>query len=105
MAGTIIEEDLTVIGNIESSDGSVEIKGTVVGDVTVGTVTIHPTGSIEGTLSAQDINIEGKLKGNLKGSNLKLAPTSQVQADIFVQTMTIENGAQISGKVKISGLK
>ncbi len=103
MASSIIEEDLKIEGNISSSEGSVEVKGSVVGDVAAEAVIIQPSGSIDGALSAKKISIEGKLKGSLKCDDLKLASTSDIQADVLAQTMTTESGAKVEGKVKITG--
>ena len=103
MTSSIIEEDLTIEGNINSSEGSIEVKGNVAGDVTAEAVSIQPSGSIEGALSAKKISVEGKLKGSLKCDDLKLASTSDVQADVLAQTIAIESGAKILGKVKITG--
>lgn len=103
MTSSIIEEDLTIEGKITSSEGSIEVKGNVTGDVTAEGIIIQPNGSIDGALSAKKISVEGRLKGNLKCDDLKLASTSNVQADVLAQTMTIESGAKILGKVKITG--
>ncbi len=103
MASSIIEEDLKIEGNISSSEGSVEVKGSVVGDVAAEEITIQPSGSIDGALSAKKICIEGKLKGSLKCDDLKLVSTSLVQADVVAQTMTTESGAKVVGKVEITG--
>ncbi len=103
LASSIIEEDLKIEGNISSSEGSVEVKGSVVGDVAAEEITIQPSGSIDGALSAKKICIEGKLKGSLKCDDLKLVSTSLVQADVVAQTMTTESGAKVVGKVEITG--
>ena len=103
MASSTIEEDLKITGNISSSKGSIEVKGNVLGDVAAETLTIHPNGSVDGAVSAKKVNIEGNLKGSLKCDDLKLTSTSHVQADIFAQTMTTDSGAEIVGKIKITG--
>ena len=103
MANSTIAEDLIIEGNVSSSEGSVEVNGRVIGDVAVGTILIQPSGSIDGGLSAKTISIEGTLKGNLKCDDLKVVSTSHVQADIVALTMTVESGARVVGKVKVTG--
>lgn len=103
MASSIIEEDLKIEGNISSSEGSVDVKGSVAGDVAAEAINIQLGGSIEGALSAKKIGIEGKLTGSVKCDDLKLESTSHVRADIVAQSLTTENGAKVVGKVEITG--
>ena len=103
MASSIIEVDLKIEGDISSSDGRVDIKGSVVGDVAAEVVIIQPSGSIDGALSAKEISIEGKINGSLKCDDLKLVSTSNVQADVLAQTIVIESGAKVVGEFKITG--
>ena len=79
-SGGIIEEDLVIEGNIRSSEGTIDVKGRVVGDVSAETVTIQISGSVDGAMSAAKIEVEGSHTGSLKCDDLKLASTSEVQA-------------------------
>lgn len=103
MASSIVEEDLTIEGNIRSDGGGVDIKGHVVGDVSADAITVQLSGSVEGALSAKQIVIEGKHNGSLKCDDLKLASSSNIQADVVARTMETESGAKVMGKVNITG--
>ena len=103
VANSIIAEDQTIEGNIASGEGSVEIKGKVIGSVTAQSIIIHVSGSIDGALSAKSTVIDGRYKGKLKCDDLRLSSTATIQADITAQTMTVENGAEIEGNVQITG--
>ncbi|CUK20712.1 Polymer-forming cytoskeletal [Ruegeria denitrificans] len=103
MASSIIEEDLTIEGDLNSSAGGIEVKGRVVGDVRAETITVQIGGSVDGALSANKIVIEGKQKGSLKCDNLKIASSAQIQADVSAKTMATESGARVVGKVNIAG--
>ncbi|WP_170766556.1 polymer-forming cytoskeletal protein [Ruegeria lacuscaerulensis] len=103
MANSIIEEDLTIEGNLNSSAGGIEIKGQVVGDVSAETITVQIGGSVDGALSAKKIIIDGKHQGSLKCDDLKIASTAQIQADVAAKTMATESGAKVVGKVNIAG--
>ncbi|WP_299083227.1 polymer-forming cytoskeletal protein [uncultured Ruegeria sp.] len=103
MASSIIEEDLTVEGNVRSDGGGVDVKGHVVGDVSADVITVQLGGSVDGALSAKQITIEGKHKGSLKCDDLKLASSSNVQADVIARTMETERGAKVVGKANITG--
>ncbi|MEX0349386.1 MAG: polymer-forming cytoskeletal protein [Paracoccaceae bacterium] len=103
MASSIIEENLTVEGNISSDGGSVEVKGRVVGDVDAQAITVQLKGSVDGALSAKMITVEGKHSGSLKCEDLKIASSSQVQADIVAESMATESGAKVVGNINITG--
>lgn len=103
MPNSIIEEGLTIEGNVSSSDGSVDIKGRVVGDVSAKKITVQLSGSVNGVLSGERIVIEGKHKGSLNCDDLRLASTSQVQADVVAKEMEMEGGAKVNGKIDIKG--
>lgn len=105
MASSIVEEDLTIEGNIKSNGGGVDVKGNVVGDVSADSITVQLSGSVAGALSAKKITIEGNHNGSLSCDDLKLASTSRVQADVVARTMETESGARVVGKVEITGEK
>jgi len=103
VANSVIEEDVTIEGNITSSQGSVEVRGRVVGDVSAQAVTVLEGGTVDGALSAKSVTVEGIYSGKIQCDDLRLAASSQVQADVSAQTMSTENGAQLQGNIKVSG--
>ncbi|MEO9651758.1 MAG: polymer-forming cytoskeletal protein [Roseobacter sp.] len=103
MAASTIETDLVINGNIKSNDGSVEIKGNVVGDVIAASVVVRVGGAVNGALSAKQVSLEGKHKGSLKCESLSLASTSEVDASVDAVTIATESGAKILGQVNVAG--
>ncbi|WIY24247.1 bactofilin family protein [Parasedimentitalea psychrophila] len=103
MSNSIIEEALTIEGNMKSEQGSVEVKGKVIGDVSAKSVVVRTNGSLAGAVSAETVTIEGKQTGSIKCADLTLASTSDVQVDVEAQTMTTQSGAKVSGKLQITG--
>lgn len=103
VASSIIQEDLTINGDISSTEGSVEIKGTVIGDLTAQSIIVQEGGSTNGTLSAKSVAVEGGHCGQLQCDDLKLASTARVKADVSAHSMSTESGAKIEGTVKITG--
>jgi len=100
---SIIEEDLMIEGNSRSSEGSVDVKGRVLGDISAETITVQVSGSVDGAMSATKIAVEGTHKDRLKCDDLQLASTSQVQADVVAKVMATESGATVKGKIDITG--
>lgn len=103
MVNSIVEEELTIKGNIKSKDGNVEIKGNVIGDVAAASVVIQSDGTIEGAVSAKNVVVQGKHKGSLTCNDVTFASTSHVQADVKAETMTTESGAKVVGRIEITG--
>ena len=87
---SVIEEDLTLEGDIKSNEGTVEVKGKVLGNIAAASVVLHQSGAIEGAIAATSVSLEGSYQGTLKG-------------DISAKTMTTENGAILIAKVSITG--
>lgn len=100
---SIIEEDVTVEGNLTSSKGSVEVRGRVVGDVSAQSVTVHSGGRVDGALSAQQVAVEGRYSGKIQCDDLRLSASSQVTADVEARAMATESGAQLQGNIRITG--
>ena len=61
-SGTVVEGKLT-------TEGSVRIDGTIVGDVVAkADAAIGPMGTLEGKLTAKNISLAGKVKGTITAS-------------------------------------
>lgn len=100
---SVIEEDLTVEGDVKSTKGTVEVKGKVLGNVEAASVSLHQSGDIDGAITASSVSLQGDYKGTLKCDDLHVAATSNVKGDVSAKTMTTERGAILIGKVNIAG--
>jgi cytoskeletal protein CcmA (bactofilin family) len=103
MSRTVIEEDLTIDGNLTSEDGDLTVKGRVTGDITARSIDVHATGQVNGAISAADVIIQGKQSGRIKCVELSLQKDAEVKADVIAQTLSSEKGARLVGKVQITG--
>ena len=103
MSGSVIEEDLAIEGNLVAEDGNVSIKGSVGGDVTAKLVDIQQSGTVTGTIRAAEVKIAGKLKGSVQCGGLTLAVGSITEADVKTDTLSVEAGARIAGRIKSEG--
>ena len=103
MTGTVIQEDLTIQGDLSAKDGDITISGKVTGDVSAKSVEVLAPGKIVGGISASDVKISGRLEGSVKCDSLSLEEKSEVKADVTAGTMTMRSGATISGRVEAKG--
>lgn len=103
MTRSVIEEDLTIEGNITSKEGEIEVKGRVMGDMAARSVDIHPGGRVEGAIEAETVRIQGGQSGRIKCGELSLDKDADVKADVAARTLISEKGAKLAGTVQITG--
>lgn len=99
MNPSVIASNMNVLGNI-ISDGVLDIDGQVDGNVRGHSVTVRPDGRIRGDLMAEDVYIYGTVDGLIKASNVTLYASAHVNGTIMHESLTIEDGAQVDGKLK-----
>ena len=98
-APSIISADMRVVGDI-SSQGEIQVDGTVEGDVRAKSVLIGESADIKGELFAEQVQIHGRVNGLIKSRVVHLARTAHVVGDILHESMSIENGAFLEGHCK-----
>ena len=94
---SIIGTDLTISGNLICK-GEVQVDGVVEGDVQGSNVVIGEGATVTGGISADEVIVRGHVVGSVHGRRVMLQTTSQVEGDIFHQSLSIEQGAMFEGK-------
>ena len=83
------EEDMVIEGRIE---GRVELEGHH--------LTIGPNGDVTGEISAHQLTVVGRVKGNVRAAErVELCDTSQLTGDILAPKLLIQEGAQFNGHI------
>ena len=101
MVPSIIGEDLTVVGNV-SSKGEIQVDGEIQGDIECGSLLLGDKAQVQGSVSAEDVVVRGKVIGSVRGLRVTLQAQSHVEGDIFHQSLAIEQGAYFEGKSRRS---
>ena len=97
---SLISETVSIEGTINSS-GAIDIAGLVKGPVYSKELVVRETGSITGTIEADDVEIHGHLDGKVSAQNIVVGSTGTVKGDIeFGNNLRTENGADIDGYIK-----
>jgi cytoskeletal protein CcmA (bactofilin family) len=94
---SILSSDLRIVGEITST-GTVEILGEVEGSIAAHGLIIGGEGSVSGQVTADSIEVKGKLDGRVDSKSFTLRAAAQVAADISYSSLVIESGAQIEGR-------
>ncbi len=86
-------EDLYLDGEVE---GSIELKQNA--------VTIGPNGKVKAKINAKSVVVDGKVTGNVFGSDrVELRGSSVVTGDIVTKRIVIAEGAFFKGSVNQEG--
>lgn len=101
---TLISSKTEIVGNVKFSGGlhiDGLVKGNVIADAGSGAVVrISDKGCIEGNISAPNIIINGRVRGDVHALEyIELAKKAQVQGDVFYQMMEMVLGAEVNGKL------
>ena len=97
---SLISETVSIEGTINSS-GAIDVAGLVKGPVYSKELIVRDTGSITGTIEADDVEIHGHLDGKVTAQNIVIGAPGTVKGDIeFGNILRTENGADIDGYIK-----
>jgi cytoskeletal protein CcmA (bactofilin family) len=98
---TLIGESATIDGNL-STKASIKVDGRINGDVHVeGRVIVSESGQIQGNVNASEIEIYGKLDGNVTAKTLSLRSGGHITGNISVKDLEIESGASYQGHIQM----
>lgn len=98
---SVLGSDLTITGDVTST-GSVEVHGQLDGNLTARGLVIGSDGAVNGSVSAESVEVKGRLDGRVSTENFTLRASAVVQADVTYATTSIENGAQLQGRLTLA---
>jgi len=101
-----ISRDTTVKGDIESS-GDIRIDGVLEGNLNCkGRVVVGPEAKIKGVIRCKIGDVMGTIEGEISVEDLlSLKSTCLVKGDIAMGKLSVEPGAQFTGKSSMGGDK
>uniref|UniRef100_UPI0026272522 bactofilin family protein n=1 Tax=uncultured Brevundimonas sp. TaxID=213418 RepID=UPI0026272522 len=92
-----LSSDLQFDGNV-TGGGDLQIDGSIKGDVRVGRLIVGETGAVEGNVSADYVEVRGRIVGNVSGKQVKLIATAYVDGDVTAEQLSIDIGAYFQGR-------
>jgi len=98
-AASSISTDLIIQGNMKTT-GDINVEGQVEGDIRAHLLTIGEGATIKGEVIADDVVINGRIIGRVRGLKVRLTATARVEGDIIHKTIAIESGAHFEGSVQ-----
>lgn len=99
---TFIADGVIISGDLHGN-GTILVEGIVEGEVRVaGSVTVHPSGLITGTVEADTIRVAGSVVGNIIASeHLQLERTGTIDGDVTCVSFVLEDGGRLNGRSRM----
>jgi cytoskeletal protein CcmA (bactofilin family) len=91
-----IASDERHVGNIDFA-GTVKIDGQIAGEIHATRVVVAIGATVTGGIEARTIHVDGTVNGPVAGGRISLGPTARITGDVVYDTLSIANGASISG--------
>jgi cytoskeletal protein CcmA (bactofilin family) len=98
-APSILSSDLVVKGNMKTT-GDIQIEGMIDGDIRAHLLTVGEGATVKGEIVADDVVVNGRVIGRVRGLKVRLTSTARVEGDIIHKTIAIESGAHFEGSVQ-----
>jgi cytoskeletal protein CcmA (bactofilin family) len=91
-----ISSGLSIVGKI-IGQGALTIFGQVEGELRASTVVIAEGAEMIGDVVAEELTVNGLVKGGIHANRVRLGGTGVVEGDVFHQTLAIEENARFEG--------
>jgi cytoskeletal protein CcmA (bactofilin family) len=98
-APSILSSDLVIKGDIKTT-GDIQVEGTIDGDIRAHLLTVGEGATIKGEVVADDVVVNGRVVGRVRGLKVRLTSSARVEGDIVHKTIAIESGAHFEGSVQ-----
>jgi len=96
---SVLSSDLLIKGNVKTS-GDINVEGQIEGDIRAHLLTIGEGATVKGECIADDVIVNGRIVGRVRGLKVRLTSTARVEGDIIHKTIAIESGAHFEGSVQ-----
>ena len=94
---SMIAQGVTIKGDVVG-DGELHLDCVVLGDIRVGKLILGPNSRVEGSVTAQVIEIHGNVLGCVTAQAVRLYGTARVDGDITHEQLAMETGAEFQGR-------
>jgi cytoskeletal protein CcmA (bactofilin family) len=97
LAASFIGGNVRLVGELVS-DGDVQLDGSLQGEARVDRLTLGETGSVEGSIAGDSVEIRGRVRGQITARSVRLLGTADVEGDITHTEIVVEAGARFVGR-------
>ncbi|OQW46716.1 MAG: cell shape determination protein CcmA [Proteobacteria bacterium SG_bin6] len=99
---SVVGPDVRIIGNL-SATADLHLDGTIEGDLACATLVQGTEGRVIGNVRAESARIAGTIEGGVSARNITIERAARITGDVEYETIEIENGAQVDGRLTHRG--
>jgi len=96
---SVLGPDVTITGNV-SATADLHIDGRIDGDVACSNMVQGTESRITGSVKADVARLAGSVEGSVSVRQLTVERSARIAGDVEYETISIENGASIDGRLK-----
>ncbi len=99
---SIINENVSIEGNILGKESNLLIRGNVKGDIKAKKITIAKEGKVFADIETETILINGQFEGSIKADNLfKILSEGSCSGKVICRQISIEEGGVVNSEVRV----
>lgn len=95
---SVLGSDVVITGNVSASV-DLHVDGKIDGDLKCANLVQGEASEIKGAVTADTAKIAGLLDGSIEAKTLIVHATARITGDVTYETITIENGGKVEGKL------
>jgi cytoskeletal protein CcmA (bactofilin family) len=95
---SVIGADVVIKGDLSAS-ADLHVDGTVEGDIGCASLVQGEASRIHGAIEAASARLAGRVNGTITVRELVILKTAVIEGDIHYDTLTVEQGAQLEGRM------
>nr|WP_315384572.1 polymer-forming cytoskeletal protein [uncultured Sphingomonas sp.] len=99
---SVLGADIVITGNLVATS-DLHIDGRIEGDVRCGSLVQGAESQIFGRVEAEDARLAGSVEGSVRARQLTIERTARVTGDVEYETIMVEQGGHIDGRLKHIG--
>lgn len=96
MSESVIADDLHIKGEL-TTNGDVELKGTVEGDIVCRTLLVAEDAKVDGSATAEKVVVRGTVEGTVHGVRVTLTSSARVKGQLICKALSIDEEAYFDG--------
>ncbi len=99
---SILGADTAIKGDI-SAAADLHVNGRVEGDITCASLIQGESSEIVGAVKVQSARLAGTVRGTISAGDLVILKSARIHGDVQYDSLTIEPGAKVDGRLSVRG--
>lgn len=93
----------TVISGDISASADLHVDGSVNGDISCKALIQGEGSEITGAVRSESVRVAGLIRGSVSAREVVILKTARIEGDVSYDTLTIEQGARLEGRLSPNG--